>query len=107
MISDTMFIWSTTLPSTTPADDRHTCSPSRLVDRERAVALDVPSAPSLVPAQRLSMFIGSGRRNRNCILPLLSVFGDNRAEPGCDRGCGRNSDGRNPRVSNPFEALGT
>src|SRR5260370_17623206 len=95
MISDTMFIWSTTLPSTTLADDCHTCSPSRLVDRERAVALDVPGAPSLVAAQRLSMFFGSGRRNRNCILPLLSVFGDNRADPGCDSGRVRNSASRN------------
>src|SRR5260370_24016582 len=107
MISDPMFFWSTTLPSTTPADDRRTHSPSRLVDWERANALDVPSATSLVAPQRLSMFNGSRHRNRNRILPLLSVSGDNRAERSRHRAGGRISDGGNSRVSNPFEAFWT
>src|SRR5258708_775092 len=102
MISDTMFFWSTTLP-----DDGRTYSPSRLVDRERADPLDVPSATSLVAPQRPSLFIGSRRRNRYCILPLLSVSRDNRTQPGRDCAGGRISDGWNSRVSDLFEAFGT
>src|SRR5438132_132522 len=102
MISDTMFSWSTT-----PPDDGLTRSPSRLADRECAVAVDVPGAPSLVPPQRSSLFTGSGRRNRNHILPLLSVSGDNRAERSRDCAGGRNSAGWNSRAGNPFEALQT
>src|SRR5258708_3356124 len=92
---------------TTPPDDRRTYSPSRLVDRDRPGALDVPGATSLVAPQRVSLFNRSGRRNRNRILPLLSVSGDNRAERSRHRVGGRISDGGNSRVSNPFEAFWT